>query len=443
MQLKGSEADLPLTFEEFHERMNDIAIGGSRKIAVALSGGGDSMALACLLKQWCDSNEKKMVALIVDHGLRTASKHEAKQVGQWMTDLNVEHRILSWEGDKPSSNIQNEARSARYRLLGNWCVENRIENLFVAHHQDDQAETFLIRLFRGSGVDGLSAMDKSTPLPINAEYNVVLHRPLLDVPKARLTTYLRSVNKSWIEDPSNRQKKFTRIKVRDLLSSSSIDGLNAERMAMTADRMSRVKSLLDELTAKVESQYLSFYRLGYAVLDPVFCHEIHEELALRLLSNCLKKVSGRHYAPRLNKLENLLANLKQGDFTGQTLSGAVLFQNGDGKICICREKSAISDEINITEPKQYLWDNRFIVNAVGEQDKIVRLNGHHFPDIKQVIPDFNERLREHFKETELRDRIVPSLPCIMNSKGDVMLWDYLLSILKRSDLDGFSADFKE
>lgn len=443
MQLKGSASELPIELEEFYELMNTVDLGTADIISVAVSGGGDSMALAYLLKHWCDNNNKSLVALSVDHGLRSASGKEAEQVGCWMAELDVEHHTLLWQGDKPTSNIQDEARAARYKLLGNWCVENQVRDLFVAHHQDDQAETFLMRLFRGSGIDGLSAMDVRAPLPFGGNDGVTLHRPLLDIPKSRLIKYLKSIDKTWIEDPSNAQDKYTRIKVRELIASASIDGLNTERMAATASRMKRVKSLLDELTVEAESRFLSFDPLGYAVLDRQFCHEVHEEIALRLLSKCLKKVGGQQYGSRLSKLENLFDNLNAQDFPGQTLSGAMLFGNDEDKIVICREASVISDKIYITKPKQYMWDNRFVVDVGNRQGKILRLNGECISELKRSIPDFNERLCEHFGNAALRDRIVPSLPCIVTNEGNVVLWDHLLSILNHTDLDGFSADFKE
>lgn len=443
MQLEGSTEDLPLNQEEFNALMRSTSVADAKNIAVAVSGGGDSMALTLFLKNWCDANNVSLVALTIDHGLRDASGQEAWQVGKWMEGFKIDHHILHWEGDKPTSNIQDEARSARYRIIGNWCIENKVSDLFVAHHLDDQAETFLIRLFRGSGVDGLSAMNVSSPLPLNSEVQVCVHRPFLKVPKKRLIAFLKKEGLAWIEDPSNYQDRYTRIKVRSLLSDSEIDGLNADRMAATAYRMRRVKSLLDELTDSAESEYVSFDKLGFATLNPGFADELHEEIALRLLSRCLKKVSGEQYVPRLNKLEYLLESLKSEDFTGQTLHGTLLLKNNEGQINICREGSKISDRIDITSPKQYLWDRRFLINSAHYRGKIVGLTMDQYSNVEMVIPEFRDVLKTYCKTVEIRDRIMPTLPCIITNKNEVVLWDQLLSILKRKDLDGFSADFKE
>lgn len=443
MQLKESSSGLSLTPEAFDDLMSRTDVGAAKKIAIAVSGGGDSMALALLLKNWCDQQNKNLIAVTVDHGLRSASKNEAYQVGKWLGDLDVEHHILYWQGSKPKSNIQDEARQARYELLANWCAEQNIYHLFLAHHQNDQAETFLIRLFRGSGVDGLSSMELNSSMPIDGMGSIMLHRPLLTVPKDDLIAYLNYVGQMWFEDPTNDEEKFTRIKIRKLLSASEIDGLNPERLSSTASRMRRVRSLLDELTERAESEYLKYDKLGFAVLEPVFTDELHEEIALRLIAKCLKKVSGQRYSPRLKKLEKLFSNFKNDSFTGQTLNGVLLFKNDSGQIYLTRELNAIDDEVVITKPKHYLWDNRFIIKCEGKYGTISQFTEDRIAEFETKIPNFKKTLAGYFGNATIRDRIVPSLPCIISEEGEIMLWEHLLSILKRNDLDGFSADFKE
>ena len=159
MQLEENKPS-PLTSDEFHNLMVALNMGDIKHIAVAVSGGGDSMALCLLLKEWCTTQGVNLTALTVDHGLRVDSRTEAEQVSRWMMEASISHHILSWAGEKPTTNIQDEARKARYQLMGKWCAQNNIAHLCLAHHQDDQAETFLLRLFRGSGVDGLCAMEK-------------------------------------------------------------------------------------------------------------------------------------------------------------------------------------------------------------------------------------------------------------------------------------------
>ena len=142
-----------------------------KKVAVAVSGGADSMALALLLNEQTNS---KLIAITVDHGLREESAREAKQVKKWLEKYDIEHHILKWEGDKKNSNIQFEARTARYQLMCDFCKKNDIQLLLVAHNLQDNAETLLMRIMRGSGVDGLSAIADATKIN-----NIEVLRPLL------------------------------------------------------------------------------------------------------------------------------------------------------------------------------------------------------------------------------------------------------------------------
>ncbi|MDG1438303.1 MAG: tRNA lysidine(34) synthetase TilS, partial [Emcibacteraceae bacterium] len=310
MQLKEDNTS-PLSSQEFDELMAGLSCEWPNNIAVAVSGGGDSMALVLLLASWCEKNQITLHGLTVDHGLRVASHDEALQVGDWLSDLNASHHVLKWHGDKPTANIQSEARKARYQLMGDWCVTQGVRHLFLAHHMDDQAETFLMRLLRGSGVDGLVAMERVAALPILG-LDIQIARPLLNVPKERLLQTLKGFGQEWISDPSNKNEDFTRVKVRNLLAQSDIDGLNSEKLSNTAQKMGRVRSLLNDLTSQAAADFVTFDALGYAVLDGNFLEKLHEEIALRLLAAILKRVSGGFYVPRYEKLLSFYKTLKVG-----------------------------------------------------------------------------------------------------------------------------------
>ena len=175
--------------------------GPAPRVAVAVSGGADSMALLLLAKDWAPG----VAALTVDHGLRAGSTAEAAQVAAWCASRRIPHCVLAWTGRKPSSGIQEASRTARYELLTQWCRDRGYPHLLVGHHLEDQAETFLIRMQRGSGVDGLAAMPSTT-----ARDGVRIVRPLLGVTPARLTAFLRAAGQPWIEDPSNDDPRFAR-----------------------------------------------------------------------------------------------------------------------------------------------------------------------------------------------------------------------------------------
>ena len=165
--------------------------------AVGVSGGADSLALVYLLKSWSDEHCVRVVALTVNHQLRPEADAEAEYTAQLMKKIGVEHHILQWVGVKPESGIEEAAREARYGLLQKWCAENGVPLLLIAHNQRDQAETFLMRLQRGSGVDGLAAMQERT-----MRNGIEILRPLLDIAPEALRAYLREQGVQWVEDPS-------------------------------------------------------------------------------------------------------------------------------------------------------------------------------------------------------------------------------------------------
>ena len=180
-------------------------------IAVAVSGGADSLALALLLRDWARPRGYRLTALVVDHGLRAESAAEARGAVAVLGRQHVEARLLRFQGAKPSANVQAAARAARYGLLSDWCARRGVLHLALGHHRDDQAETLLLRLGRGSGLDGLAGM-----APVVELRDVRLLRPLLGVPRARLEASLRARGLAWIDDPSNRDRAHGRVRIRQL-----------------------------------------------------------------------------------------------------------------------------------------------------------------------------------------------------------------------------------
>lgn len=447
MQLKDGELANanPLTSDQFDQIMSSLDLGKAQKIAVAVSGGSDSMALALLLHEWCITQKKTLIALTVDHGLRENSASEAKRVKDWMRAKNISHHILTWSGLKPDADIQNEARKARYHLMGQWCADNDVKYLCVAHHKEDQAETFLMRLFRGSGIDGLSAMDTKASFPVEDFDNKypLICRPLLDISKQRLIDTLCQFKQTWVDDPSNENDSFTRIKTRNLLKSTDIEGFNSERLSQTAKRIRRVRSLLEDMTIKAESDYAKHYDLGFTILNLSFLENTHEEISLRLLSTILKKISGGQYAPRLIKLENLFENLKASDFMGQTIYGVVVFPVNENEIAFVREAKSIQDENNITDQKRYLWDNRFVVTPDKMTGKLKKLNTNNINILSDKFPDLKAKLNLYFDNHLLQKRVLSSLPCIHEKEGAILLPDILAKNIGMQELDKFSTILKK
>lgn len=339
-------------------------------LAIAVSGGADSMALAMLAVDALPKAE----FLTFDHGLRPESGADAAQVRDWLGARGCRVKVMRWTGDKPEAGIQKAAREARYSALESHCMKRDIRYLLLAHHLEDQAETFLLRLIRGSGVDGLAAMSPISPALVIR--GGPLHiRPLLDVPKARLRATLQAMGQAWLEDPSNLDTSYTRIKVRNLLNETQIEGFDAVRLAATAKRMGRARRALEIVTDDLIHTLHKSAPEAYATLDAARLAKASDELALRALARLLMHYGGRIYPPRLEGLERLYRELCQDKFEGATYAGCCIMPHDDGeKICILRELSGIEERLALVPGKSEIWDNRYrVCVAKGEGLEVARL----------------------------------------------------------------------
>ena len=289
--------------------------------ALAVSGGGDSVALMHLFLDWAKQKCSPLPhVLIVDHDLRAYAHAEATKVAASARKLGLKAHVLRWTGRKPRSNIEEAARTARYRLLGAWCEAHGVTNLFVAHTADDQAETFLLRLGRGSGVDGLSGMRACAPLPL-AEFGAVqLIRPLLDISRVELRAYLVALGASWIEDPMNEEERFARVKIRKALPALDAAGLPVARITQAAGHLARAREALDATAQDFLTRHARLER-SRALLDGARLAEVPREIALRALVSILRSVGGAVYRPRFERSEALLDAVLGGSFAARTLGG--------------------------------------------------------------------------------------------------------------------------
>lgn len=333
-------------------KLEAIGINLSKeRMVVAVSGGADSLALTLAAAEL-----GHIIALTVDHQLRAASTGEARKVHEFLRSRGVEHHILPWEGEKPEANLQAEARGARYALLENWCYGHGIKYLLTAHHMNDQAETFLLRLARGSGVYGLAAMEaKSEGFSYQ---DVTLIRPLLGVPKVSLEAYLQNQNIDWIEDPSNINDRYDRVKVRNFLTDPVVDGFTVNRLAATADRLARARKALSFYEEKWVTEFVRFDKYGCASFPVDALSGAPEEIILHALADLIRRISGSDYPPRFEKLYRLYEKLCDDGFSGSSLMGA-LIQKVDNDILIMREVGKIDHIIKIHTFEDTVWDRRF------------------------------------------------------------------------------------
>src|SRR6185369_13682921 len=221
----ATQHDKPVTATEARALFADLK--GRPALLLAVSGGPDSTALMVLAARWRDAlkAKPKLIAVTVDHGLRKDAKAEAAAVARLARKLKIAHRTLRWRGKKPATGLQQAARTARYRLLAEAARDVGASHVLTAHTLDDQAETVLIRMSRGSGLTGLAAMARAAAVPGASE--LVLVRPLLDIAKARLIATLRAAKLPFADDPSNRDPRFTRARIRSLMPTLAVEGHDA------------------------------------------------------------------------------------------------------------------------------------------------------------------------------------------------------------------------
>jgi len=275
-----------------------------------------------LVAEWARANGCALPAVLtVDHGLRPGSASDAKTVVRAAKTLGLKAQVLTWRGVKPSGNIEAAAREARYALMGAWCRDHGIRTLFVGHTCDDQAETFLIRLARGTGLDGLAAMAPSSSWPVPGFADLVLARPLLNLDREALRKFLVSRGLKWADDPMNADDRFVRSRIRAAWPILEQAGLTKGRIADAALHLARARSALETGTEALLAQASATEATGI-VLDPGAIAAAPREIGLRALASVLRSVSGAAYRPRFDRLESLFDAVISGQFRqARTLHG--------------------------------------------------------------------------------------------------------------------------
>jgi tRNA(Ile)-lysidine synthase len=305
-------------------------------IVLAVSGGPDSVALMWLAARWRRAMARgpRLFAVTVDHGLRAEAAREAREVKRLARALDVPHRTMRWSGTKPKAGLPAAAREARYRLLAQAAQDSGATHILTAHTRDDQAETLLMRLLRGSGIAGLAAMARQSERD-----GVLLARPLLDVSKSQLIATLKQAKIGFADDPSNRDVNFTRPRLRALLPLLAAEGGDARNLARLASRLHRANAAVEVLVDGAE-RYLALK--GSEALHPGFDAKVFaampEEIRLRLLLRAINRF-GHEGPAELGKIEALLSAIDRATTDKkvaghkarlkQTLAGALVSLTND------------------------------------------------------------------------------------------------------------------
>ncbi len=310
-------------------------------LVLAVSGGPDSTALMMLAARWRKSRKTgpALIAVTVDHGLRPESKTEARNVARLARQLDIAHRTLRWTAKKPKAGLPQAARAARYRLLADAARKAGASHILTAHTLDDQAETVMIRMMRGSGITGLAAMQRVTPLPGEDDINLV--RPFLDIPKARLIATLKPERITFADDPTNRDPTFTRARLRGLMPRLAEEGLDARRLALLARRLRRADRAIEAAVDRAATELERSAEPGTIAFDAADFARLPAEIALRLVGRAVTEV-GTEGPVELGKLEALTGALDHAQNAGsgfrRSLAGAVvtLAKGNRGQITVER-----------------------------------------------------------------------------------------------------------
>ena len=330
----------------------------SNKIAVAISGGADSTALIFSAYEWASKQNIQIIGLTVNHNLRSNSFKEALEIKMILNKFNIEHYILNWNHSPVLSNIQSKARAARYELLTNWCKENSIKHLLLGHNKNDVAETFLINSLRGSGVYGLSSISE-----INFVNSINIHRPLLNTSREEILLYLKNKNLKWIDDPSNSDEKFLRTKVRNIITQNN---LSINMLALTATNLKRARGFIEQELNTIKENFVQIRPEGYLTIALDKYLDLHQEIALLLISDCLKKISGQYlHKPRLKPLEVIHYKIHNGVIKNSTLWGCEIVIKKNF-IYIYREIGRSKFSFHQKDTNIKIWDGRFEIFSSGK-----------------------------------------------------------------------------
>ncbi len=318
-------------FQEFLEKHNIK----DKKIAVGVSGGADSLATLLMAAEELSPKGYQIIALTVDHGLRPCSHDEADYVKKTAQKFGIEHHTLLWQGQKPKTGIEEAARSARYALIEDWCKKNDVHYLMTAHHLYDQAETFLMRLYRGSGLDGLCGMKE-----VSTYGKIFILRPFLQTNPQVMKDYLQKKNIRWIEDESNNDESLLRVKIRHFLPElAEKTGIFPLKIAQTMEKLQISRQYFENKVQNlIDNNFKCFSKCVYVCSYDFFVHQ-DDEIRYRLTAFLLKQTGNLSYPPEAEKTLRLIEKINSDTFKSATL-GHCRIVRLKNNLWFCREIKA-------------------------------------------------------------------------------------------------------
>ena len=330
MSKKNSNAILKSAFKE-SLNLHEVYLDFKRKInkiknnifVVAVSGGPDSLALAALTKLYCSEKKCKFFYVLINHNIRKNSLREAKQVKSLLKKSGINLIILSIK-EKIEKNIQKKARDIRYELLSKFCKKKKISTILTAHNLEDQVETFFLRLSRGSGLTGLSAMKTVGKI----SNGISLCRPFLNVKKKTLVEISKISFGKFFKDPSNKNKKYLRTKIRNLKKPLEQSGISYDQVIKSINNLASSKVTLDQYVSKIFKELIKKSR-GKLRIDLSKFKKLNDDIQISVINRAIKLLKKNYYNPRAKKANYLAKIIESKKFTKSSLGGCIFFKERD------------------------------------------------------------------------------------------------------------------
>ncbi len=312
--------DSPELYQNFKKKLSNLK---NKSIVVAVSGGPDSLALASLCRFYSLEKKLKFHYVLVDHSIRKNSSKEATKVKKLLKTHKINLTILV-NKKKINNNIQGTARKIRYDMLSSFCIKKKVKLILTGHNLEDQVETFLIRLSRGSGLVGLSAMK---PL-LKLKKDIRLYRPLLDTKKNDLIKISKNIFGNYIKDPSNNDNKFLRTKIRNLKKPLKKSGIEYDQIIKSINNLASSRATLDYYFEKTFANITKKLKKDIKI-NLIKFHGLNEEIKIRTINKSIKLIKKNYYNPRSKKVVALIKNLETKKFKKATLGGCIFIKKGD------------------------------------------------------------------------------------------------------------------
>lgn len=403
-----------MTFELYQKFSDNLKNFGYldffQSIAIAVSGGSDSMALLDLSSKWANTNNKKIIVIHVDHNLRESSRLDAMHVENYCKTKNLECYILNWQHEEIQGNIQQKARLARYSMIKDLCCSLDVNHLLTGHHLEDNAENFIQRFIRGSGVIGLAYSNE------HFFNNLRILRPLHNILKGECVEYLKLRNIEWREDETNQSTKYLRNDIRANLQNIlekqhiSYDQLLA-RIGSTQNHFHDVSSLVKDKLIEVLAECCFIENLGYVTIDYLTFKIQNSYIKHLILSYLINIISGRNELPRSSKISYIINSMQNLGNHYFTLHGAKISLVND--VILITYHNKIKNKLSIKQELQdnLLWDNRFLFKVSTALKDNFSVDFCSEKEYTEIIDEIDLNLKKQFSKKALKE-IILSLPAI-------------------------------